>query len=507
MTAAGVHPGDRLTGGPQHLALRVRAVAQRQRAWSGTLASSSGAPRHGYAPHEARREAAGAAGVSHGRRCDRAGAAAGRQAAGLGPAARDHHLPGRAGRDRGPADPAGRPQHHQAAADRHGLRQPGPGAARGVGLLRFHRLRRAVLLPDGAGSGQPAQDRVRHHHGRAVPVHADRVLRAGVGAGGRAARGGAVHTGRDQRRGARCPRLPGRPARAAGRPARDVGAAVFRLFRRDGQPGPGPDRAAGCAVPGRRHLRVPPAAPAVGRRGVRLRRADPGNGAARAGRARAHPARPDRAARRAARRRRRRLARPGRRFRRVGGRGESRDGHLPDPVRQREERRPAVLRRAARGGAQLRAPHDAGAGRPGRGHHLGRRVRGPGAVRGGGVHLPARHHRPGLRAARVRAVRHRDAQPDADQLGRIRRPARVHRGVPAGRAHRARRAAAAAGPARAAGGLRHIAGHHGRPVPYADLLTGPALLTGAAPAAGSAARPARCTGRYGTSGPAARTSR
>ena len=153
-------------------------------------------------------------------------------AAGPGRAARDHHLPGRAGRDRGPADPAGRPQHHQAAADRHGLRQPGPGAARGVGLPRFHRLRRAVLLPDGAGSGQPAQDRVRHHHGRAVPVHADRVLRAGVGAVGRPARGGAVRAGRDQRRGARRPRLPGRPARAAGGPARDVGAAAVRLFRR-----------------------------------------------------------------------------------------------------------------------------------------------------------------------------------------------------------------------------------------------------------------------------------
>ena len=241
-------------------------------------------------------------GVSHG------GDATGRSGAGLRldrPAARDHHLPGRAGRDRGPAGPAGRPQHHRAAPDRHGLRQPGPGAARGVRLLRFHRLRRPVLLPDGAGSGQPAQDRVRHHHGRAVPVHADRLLRAGLAAVGRAARGGAVRAGRDQRRGARRARLPGRPGRAAGGPARAVGTAAVLLFRRDGQPGPGPDRAAGRAVPDRRHPSVPQAASAAGRRGVRLRRADPGNGAARAGRARGRPAHPDRAARRAARRRRR----------------------------------------------------------------------------------------------------------------------------------------------------------------------------------------------------------
>ena len=32
-------------------------------------------------------------------------------------------------------------------------------------FAELHRLRRPVLLPDGAGSGEPAHQGVRHHHG------------------------------------------------------------------------------------------------------------------------------------------------------------------------------------------------------------------------------------------------------------------------------------------------------------------------------------------------------
>ncbi len=49
MAAAGEPPGDARTGGPAVATRRIRAVTQRQRDWSGTLASSWGDPRRGAA--------------------------------------------------------------------------------------------------------------------------------------------------------------------------------------------------------------------------------------------------------------------------------------------------------------------------------------------------------------------------------------------------------------------------------------------------------------------------
>ena len=217
--------------------------------------------------------------------------AAGRD--GPGGRSRADRLRGRARRDRRPADPARPRRHHRAAADRHRIRQPGPGAARGIRLPALDRLRRPVLLPPGAGSGEPAQDGVRHHHGRAVPVHADRLLRAGLAGVARPSHRGALRAGRDQRRRARRARLPGRPAGPGGRAARDLGPAAGRLLRPDGQPVPRPHRAAGRAVPDRGGAGLPQEASTAGGGGIQLRRPDPGDRAGRPGRARHRPGHPD----------------------------------------------------------------------------------------------------------------------------------------------------------------------------------------------------------------------
>ena len=80
--------------------------------------------------------------------------------------------------------PAGRPgrrQHQPVHPGRPAFRHAGPAAARHTGRADL-RLRRAVLLPAGAQSAQLSPHRVRHHHGPALPVHADRLSRAHLAA-------------------------------------------------------------------------------------------------------------------------------------------------------------------------------------------------------------------------------------------------------------------------------------------------------------------------------------
>jgi hypothetical protein len=149
-------------------------------------------------------------------------------------------------------------------------------------------------------------------------------------------------------------------------------------------------------------------------------------------------------------------------------------GVFPILAGRRQERRAADQRGRARGAAQLRASDHASAGRPRCGDHLGHRVRRARAVRGGRADVPAGHHDPGVRAARLRAVHRRDPLPGSHELGRLRRPAAVCRGVPV------RGAGPVRGAAAAAGGLcrvRCALGHPGRPVPDPDLVTAHRVVT------------------------------
>ena len=196
----------------------------------------------------------------------------------------------------GPLADLGARQHQPVHPGRPAFRHAGPAAARHAGGTDL-RLRRAVLLPAGAQSAQLPPHRVRHHHGPALPVHADRLSRAHLAGLARPALPGPGHAGRRQHRRHRRPGLPGRHVRRRRRAARAGRAAAARILRPHHQPVPGHRRAARRRLPAGRAARDPGPPPRAGRRAPRLRRADQGNGHGRRGRHRhhaghRHPARP-----------------------------------------------------------------------------------------------------------------------------------------------------------------------------------------------------------------------
>ena len=246
-------------------------------------------------------------------------------------------------------------QHQPVHPGRPAFRHASSAAAWHAGGTDL-RLRRAVLLPAGAQSAQLPPDRVRHHHGPALPVHADRLSGADLAGLARPALPGPHHAGRRQHRRRRRPGLPGRPVRRRRRAARAGRAAAARILRPHHQPVPGHRRAARRRLPAGRAARGPGPATRPGRRAPRLRRADQGNGHGRRGRhrhhaGRRHPARPG------ARpgRRRSGLGGAGRRLRGLAGRGEGRDRKRSAARRRRPERGRA-LRRPARGAERTTSP-------------------------------------------------------------------------------------------------------------------------------------------------------
>ena len=184
------------------------------------------------------------------------------------------------------ADLGARP-HQPVHPGRPALRHAVPAAARHAGGQDV-RLRRAVLLPAGAEPAELPPHRVRHHHGPALPVHADRLPRAHLADLGRAALPGPGHAGRDQHRRHRGAGLPGRHVRRPGRAARAGRAADPRILRAPHQPVPGHRGAARRRLPAGRPARDPEPPAGAGRRAARLRGADQGDGHGGRGRHRHH---------------------------------------------------------------------------------------------------------------------------------------------------------------------------------------------------------------------------
>ena len=112
----------------------------------------------------------------------------------------------------GPLADLGARQHQPVHPGRPAFRHAGSAAARHAGGTDL-RLRRAVLLPAGAQPAQLPPHRVRHHHGPALPVHADRLSGAHLAGLARPALPGPGHAGRRQHRRHRRHGLPGRPVR------------------------------------------------------------------------------------------------------------------------------------------------------------------------------------------------------------------------------------------------------------------------------------------------------
>ena len=187
----------------------------------------------------------------------------------------------------GPLAYLGARQHQPVHPGRPAFRHASSAAARHAGGTDL-RLRRAVLLPASGQSAQLPPDRVRHHHGPLLPVHADRLSRAHLAGLARPALPGPHHAGRRQRRRHRRPGVPGRHVRHRRRAARAGRAAAARVLRRHHQPVPGHRRAARRRLPAGRAARDPGPATRPGRRAPRLRRADQGNGHGRRGRHRHH---------------------------------------------------------------------------------------------------------------------------------------------------------------------------------------------------------------------------
>ena len=161
------------------------------------------------------------------------------------------------------ADLGARP-HQPVHPDRPALRYAVPIAARHAGGQDV-RLRRAVLLPAGAEPAELPPHRVRHHHGPALPVHADRLPRAHLADLGRTARPGPGHAGRDQHRRHRGAGLPGRHVRRRGRAACPGRAADPRVLRAPHQPVQGHRRAARRRPPAGRAARGPESPACAGR--------------------------------------------------------------------------------------------------------------------------------------------------------------------------------------------------------------------------------------------------